>query len=112
MYDPSRTTVILAIIFGLSLCYLLIWATAKSLITAPQLILLIPPIAFPFILTLVPDIVTSMARFLGIYSLVSVVTLFYSFYNLFLISIVIVALNKIYRNFRLFVIEESVNKSL
>jgi hypothetical protein len=112
MYDPSQTTVVLAIIFGLGFCYLLIWATAKSLITAPQLIFLIPPIAFPFVLTLIPNFVTSLANFLGIYSLVSVVTLFYSFYNLFLLTLIIVALNKIYKNFRLFVIEESVNKAL
>ncbi len=112
MYEPSHTTVVMAVIFGIALFYLLIWATAKSLITAPQLILLTPPIAFPIILTLSPDIVTSLAGYLGIYSLVSVVTLFYSFYNLCLIAILFVALNKSYKNFRSLVIEESISKSL
>jgi len=112
MYDPSRTSVVLSIVFGLGLEYFLIRATARSLITAPQLVLLTPPIVFPVILTVFPDFVTSVANILGINSLISVVTLFYSFYNLFLIVIIIVALNRIYKNFRLYVIEESISKSL
>jgi hypothetical protein len=112
MYSPSQNTIVLSILICAVFGYILIWATAKSLITAPQLVLLTPPIIFPIFLTLLPEFVTRIANILGIYSLVSVVTLFYSFYNLLLTAIVIVALNRIYKSFRLFVIEESVSKLL
>ena len=99
MYDPSKTSIVLSIVFGSSLQCFLIWATAKSLITAPQLVLLTPPVFFPALLTIFPEFVTGVASALGINSLVSLVTLFYSFYTLILILIIIVALNKIYKNF-------------
>jgi hypothetical protein len=72
--------------------------------------LLTPPIVFPLAITLFPNLFINIAKILGINSLVSLVTLFYSFYNLLLIIIVIAALNKIYTHFRLYVIEESVEK--